>query len=163
MISLVYHPDERLLQPAQEVPEITAATATLAEQMITCMHDERGIGLAGPQIGHMERIFVVHVPEDEPRVFINPRIIAHSPEEGPYEEGCLSVPGVYADVIRPLAILVEGWDQTGAPLRVEADGLLARVILHEYDHLEGVLFFDHLSPRKRERLLRHYKTPQQEG
>ncbi len=160
MISLVYHPDERLLQRAVEVPRINEETADLAQQMVELMRLERGIGLAGPQIGRMERIFVVQVGEDDPRVFINPRIVAVSPEEGPYEEGCLSIPGVYADVTRPLAITVEGWDAAGSPLRIDAEGLLARVIQHEYDHLEGVLFFDHLSTRKRERLLRSYKPPE---
>ena len=127
--------------------------------MVETMREAKGIGLAGPQVGRMERLFVVQVPDDEPRVFINPRIVAASPEEGPYEEGCLSIPGVYADVQRPLAITVEAWDQHAKPLRLDADGILARVILHEYDHLNGVLFIDHLSQRRRERLLKNYRKP----
>jgi peptide deformylase len=127
--------------------------------MVEAMHGARGIGLAGPQIGRLERLFVVHVPDDEVRTFINPRITATSPDESKYEEGCLSIPGVYADISRPRAISVEAWDAEGTFFTLDAEGLLARVILHEYDHLEGTLFLDHLSTRRRERLLRTYRKP----
>lgn len=159
MISLVYHPDERLRHAAAPVEQIDGTTATLVQQMIKLMNDERGIGLAGPQVGHMFRIFVVQVGNEEPQEFINPQIVGESLERGGYEEGCLSIPGVYAEVKRPLAITVEAVDRSGRPFRRDADGLLARVILHEYDHLEGVLFIDHLSERRRERVLRGYHPP----
>lgn len=159
MLQLVYHPDDRLARVAEPLETISAETARLAEEMIETMHDARGVGLAGPQVGRMERLFVVHVPDDQPRVYINPRIVAISPDEGPYEEGCLSIPGVYAEVKRPLEITVEAWDAAGNAVRHDAGGLLARVILHEYDHLEGVLFLDHLSRRKQERLLKAYRPP----
>lgn len=142
------------------VPDVTEELSTLAQQMIETMHAAKGIGLAGPQVGRMDRLFVVHVPDDEPRVFINPRITAVSPDEGLYEEGCLSIPGVYADVKRPLEVTVEAWDETGAFFQLDANNILARVIQHEYDHLEGVLFFEHLSRRKQERLLRNYQKPE---
>ncbi len=129
--------------------------------MLETMHTARGIGLAGPQVGRMERLFVVHVPDDEPRVFINPRIVAASPDEGPYEEGCLSIPGVYADIRRPLEVTVEAIDADGKPFRLDAGGVLARVIQHEYDHLDGVLFIDKLTSRKRERLLKAYRKPEE--
>lgn len=148
------------MQPASEVEGVDGDLAAYAQEMIDTMHQAKGIGLAGPQVGRLERLFVVHVPDDEPRVFINPRIVAASPEEGPWEEGCLSIPGVYADVTRPLEITVEALDSGGNPFRMDADGLLARVIQHEHDHLDGVLFIDHLSRRRRERLLKHYRVPE---
>lgn len=159
MIPLVYYPDDRLLASAQPVGKIDGTTGQLIRQMIATMETNHGIGLAGPQVGVMERLFVVRVPDEEPLAFINPRIVAVSPDTGRYEEGCLSIPGVYADVTRPLEITVEAWDPGGTHFSLDATGLLARVIQHEYDHLEGVLFIDHLSTRKRERLLRAYRAP----
>ncbi|WP_103680202.1 peptide deformylase [Alkalispirochaeta sphaeroplastigenens] len=160
MISLVYHPDERLVTPAEPLAEINAGTEKLAAAMIQTMVQANGIGLAGPQVGKMERLFVVGLPDEPPLVFVNPRITARSPDEEKYEEGCLSIPGVYASVVRPRAIALEAWDTRGNPFSMEAEGLLARVILHEYDHLEGVLFLDHLTQRRRERLLRSYRKPE---
>ncbi len=162
MISLVYHPDERLQQKVEPVDNITGDVARLTDKMVTLMHDAKGIGLAGPQVSWMGRLFVVHVPDDKSRVFINPRIVAVSPDDGLYEEGCLSIPGVYADVRRPLAISVEAFDREGNPFSLDADGILARVIQHEYDHLEGVLFFERLTRRKQERLLKNYRKPGEE-
>ncbi len=159
MISLVFHPDERLVTPAKPLEKIDASTQELTTRMIETMQNSHGIGLAGPQVGRMERLFVVQVPEDEPRVFINPRITALSPDVGKYEEGCLSIPGVYADIKRPLALTVEAWDPRGKAFTLDAEGLLARVILHENDHLEGVLFIDYLPARRRERLMRSYRPP----
>lgn len=159
MLSLVYHPDERLTTTVEPVSEIDGELARFALEMVETLHDAHGIGLAGPQVGRMGRIFVVHVPSDDPRVFINPEIVAISPDEGMYEEGCLSIPGVWAEVSRPLAVTVEAYDERGVGFRLDAEGVLARVIQHEYDHLEGVLFFEHLSRRKRERLLRGYHPP----
>ena len=155
----MYHPDERLKTKAEEVADISDELVQLTREMVETMHAEKGIGLAGPQVGRMDRLFVVRVPEDDPRVFINPRIVAVSPDEGAYEEGCLSIPGVYADVRRPLEITVEAWDEQGHPFSLDAEGILARVIQHEYDHLEGILFFEHLTRRKQERLLRNYCKP----
>ena len=160
VIPLVYHPDQRLSLKAQPIEKINDELIALAREMIETMQTAKGIGLAGPQVGRMDRLFVVHVPDDEPRVFINPKIVAVSPEEGLYEEGCLSIPGVYADIKRPVEITVEAHDQAGREFRLDASGILARVIQHEYDHLEGVLFFEHLSRRKQERLLRYYTKPE---
>lgn len=163
VISLIYHPDDRLTTVAREVRDIGDDLVELTRDMVEAMHEARGIGLAGPQVGRLERLFVVHVPDDEPRVFINPRIVAASPDEGPYEEGCLSIPGVWADVRRPLEITVEAWNERGEAFRMDADGVLARVIQHEYDHLDGVLFIDHLTRRKRERLMKSYRKPGVDG
>jgi len=114
----------------------------LVVAMIDSMHVGDGIGLAGPQIGVEKRIFVCHVPDDDPRIFINPEIIATSQEIDPYEEGCLSIPGVYSEVMRPRAVTVP------------------RVIQHEIDHLKGILFIDHLTEKKRLRILSLYEKRQ---
>ena len=123
------------------------------KKMLDIIKSGRGVGLAGPQIGLMWRIFVTNLEGDGPRVFINPSIIGTSQETSKLEEGCLSVPGVWADVIRPAAVKVQAWNEKGRAFTLEAGGLLARVILHEYDHLEGVLFIDRLPEHKRKKLL----------
>ncbi|MDR3172682.1 MAG: peptide deformylase [Treponema sp.] len=153
--------NELLRGKAEPVNKIDDEIRETAEKMIDALHDGKGVGLAGPQVGLMKRIFVIHVEEDEPRVFINPSIIATSEETVKYEEGCLSIPGVWADVVRPRALRVQAWNERGRPFTLEADGILARVILHEYDHLEGVLFIDRLPSQKRERLLAKMKKVRQ--
>ncbi len=132
----------------------------LAVAMIDAMHESDGIGLAGPQVGVEKRIFVCHVPDDDPRIFINPDIIGTSEELSPYEEGCLSIPGVYSDVIRPVSITVQAWNLAGRPFKMTAEGILARVIQHEMDHLKGVLFIDHLNEKKRQRIITQYEKNQ---
>ncbi len=156
MLSIYTLPDEMLRRSSESIPEIDGEIESLAEQMIETMHTGNGIGLAGVQVGVTRRIFVVHVNRDKPRVFINPTIIETSVEESDYEEGCLSIPRVYADVRRPSAVRIQAWNERGRPFNLDAEGTLARVILHEYDHLNGVLFIDHLSERKKEKLLREY-------
>ncbi|MDR1429255.1 MAG: peptide deformylase [Spirochaetaceae bacterium] len=143
---------ELLRQKAGPVEEINGDIALLASGMIEAMHDGKGIGLAGPQVGVMKRIFVVHVEGDVPRVFINPSIVGTSEEQVKYEEGCLSIPGVYTDVIRSGTVKVQAWNEKGRRFILETEGILARVILHEYDHLEGVLFIDRISEVKRNRI-----------
>jgi peptide deformylase len=156
---LIYHPNELLNTRAVPVPDINAETRELAEEMMEIMKNADGIGLAGPQVGVLERLFVVKLPEDEPRVFINPQILETSLQTSVYEEGCLSIPGIYADLERSSAIRVQAWNERGRPFNLEADKMLARVILHENDHLNGVLFIDHLPEKKRDRILRKYSTP----
>jgi peptide deformylase len=145
--------NDLLRRKAEAVKDIDGEIVKITEEMIDTLHKQKGVGLAGPQIGLKKRIFVIHVEGDEPRVFINPSITATSQETLKYEEGCLSIPGVWADVVRPRAVRVQAWNEKGRPFTLETEGILARVILHEYDHLEGVLFIDRLSPRKRERIL----------
>jgi peptide deformylase len=142
-----------LRRKAEPVKTFDAELGKTTEGMIEALHAGKGVGLAGPQIGLLQRIFVVHIEGDVPRVFINPSIIETSPETAKYEEGCLSIPGVWADVIRPRTVKIQAWNERGRPFTLETDGILARVILHEYDHLEGVLFIDRLSEPKRNRVL----------
>ena len=156
MLSIYTLPDEMLRRGSDPIREIDGEIETLAQNMIEAMHLGNGVGLAGVQVGITKRIFVVHVNRDMPRVFINPAIIETSLEEVDYEEGCLSIPGVYADVRRPAAVRIQAWNERGRPFNLDAEGMLARVVLHEYDHLNGVLFIDHLTDRKRDKLLREY-------
>jgi peptide deformylase len=109
------------------------------------------------QVGELIRLFVTKVPKDSPRVFINPDILETSIEQESFEEGCLSIPGVNADVDRPSSVRVQAWNEKGRPFSLTAEGFLARVIQHEIDHLNGILFVDRLNPKKRSRLLAEYE------
>ncbi len=149
--------DEILRKVALPVVDIDGSMAALAKDMIDAMRIGRGVGLAGPQVGELKRIFVTQIDGDVPRVFINPSIIETSPELAEFEEGCLSIPGMYADVTRPAALRVQAWNERGRPFTIDAEGFLARVILHEYDHLEGTLFIDRLSEAKRNKVLSLYE------
>jgi peptide deformylase len=145
--------NELLRQKAAPVRKIGQEYIKIAEELFNILHAGKGVGLAGPQLGIMERIFAVHVEGDIPRIFINPSIIETSQETWKYEEGCLSIPGIYTDVIRPKAVKIQAWNEKGRPFTLETSGLMARVILHEYDHLDGVLFIDRISERKRNSIL----------
>jgi len=145
-----------LRNKAEPVRELDGETARIAREMLEVLRGQ-GVGLAAPQVGLAQRLFVTLAKDDEPRIFINPIITATSEEFGDYEEGCLSIPGIYADVTRPLALSVQAWNEKGKPFSLEAEGLLARVIQHEFDHLNGVLFIDHLSPLKRKRVIAAYE------
>ncbi|KGE70722.1 peptide deformylase [Spirochaeta lutea] len=157
MLDLVTLPDDRLHEVSNPVANIDGTLEKLVHDMIETMQLSKGIGLAGVQIGRMDRLFVVGVPDDKPRAFINPIITARSSELSDYEEGCLSIPGVYADVTRPESVQVTAWDEQGREFSLEASGLLARVIQHEYDHLDGTLFYEYLRPGSQKRLLRLYE------
>ncbi len=130
---------------------------TLVPRMFATMYEAPGIGLAAPQVGVNLRLAVVDLAADEvrnPLVLINPAIVGVSDEMVTREEGCLSVPGQYADVTRPALVKVRYHDLEGVQREIEADGLLATCLQHEIDHLDGVLFVDHLTPLKRNMLLR---------
>jgi peptide deformylase len=146
-----------LRQKAVPVTDIDKEIAHFSHEMLVAMHRNKGIGLAGPQVGALQRIFVVHIEGDIPRVFINPSIIKTSHELITLEEGCLSIPGIYADVRRPEYITIQAWNEKGHPITLDADGLLARVIQHEYDHLEGILFIDRLSEVKKKRIITQFE------
>ncbi|MDR2468374.1 MAG: peptide deformylase [Spirochaetaceae bacterium] len=148
---------ELLLRKAKAIDTIDERSVKMIEAMIETLHAEGGVGLAGPQVGVSERLFVIDIDGKTPRAFINPSILETSEDTVLIEEGCLSIPGVWAEVRRPRTVRVQAWNERGRPFTIEADGLLARVIQHEYDHLEGILFIDRISPVKRERLLVKYQ------
>ena len=149
--------NENLRQKALPVKKIGSEYLKIAEELINTLHAGEGVGLAGPQVGLLERIFAIHVEGDTPRIFINPSIVETSQETMKYEEGCLSIPGIYTDVVRPKAVKIQAWNERGRPFTMEATGMVARVILHEYDHLEGILFIDRVSEQKRNRLIAKYE------
>ena len=127
------------------------------DDMLDTMYAAPGIGLAAPQVGVLKRFFVVDVGEDDardPRFFINPEITGRSETKSVYEEGCLSLPKQFGDVERSDAVSLRYLDRTGTECSLDADGMLARCIQHELDHLDGILFVDHLSALKRRMILR---------
>lgn len=138
--------EEVLRQKAQPVEDINDEIRQLAKDMMETMIDADGVGLAAPQIGRSIRMFVIKADDDIERVFINPQIIKTSNEVGPYDEGCLSIPQVYETIVRPLAVTVQAYDENGKRFTLDADGLLARCIQHENDHLDGVLYIDRGDP-----------------
>ncbi|OQW43391.1 MAG: peptide deformylase [Proteobacteria bacterium SG_bin5] len=156
-------PDPRLRTISAPVPEVTDATRALIDDMFDSMYAARGIGLAAIQIGEPQRILVIDLQEEQdeegkpiraPRVFINPEILETSEERSVYTEGCLSVPDQYADVERPARCRARWLDAEGGRHEEEMDGLLATCLQHEMDHLEGIIFVDHLSRLKRDMLLK---------
>ncbi len=156
---------EVLRKPAEEVKEIDEELRLLIADMFETMYDAEGIGLAAPQVGLSRRVMVVDVREEgsEPLALVNPRIVEASPETDKGEEGCLSIPGISAVVERPARVVVEALDPEGRSLRIEGEGLLARCLQHEIDHLDGILFIDRLSPLKRNMLVRKWKrSPERE-
>ncbi|MBU0936119.1 MAG: peptide deformylase [Spirochaetes bacterium] len=148
---------EVLRAKAEAVTDFDDALRATLQTMFDTMQWGHGIGLAAPQVGIGQRFFVTSIDDDKPRVFINPEIVLTSPELSSYEEGCLSIPGAYAKLDRPGLIKVQAWNEKGRPFTLEAEGLLARVIQHELDHLNGVLFTDRLPERIRERVLTQYE------
>jgi peptide deformylase len=155
--------NELLKQKAVKIDSFNSEIEDLSRQMIEILIANKGIGLAGPQIGVMKRIFVVCSSDNTGTVFINPSIIETSHKTHKFEEGCLSIPGIYANVIRSESIKVQAWNEKGRPFTLEADGLLARVILHEYDHLEGIIFLDRIPESKRKKLIEKFEKTNAKG
>ena len=157
-------PDPRLRQISQPVDQVDDALRALMDDMLETMYDAPGIGLAAIQVGVPKRVIVMDLAregeEPEPRYFVNPEIVNPSAETSPYEEGCLSVPAFYEEVERPAQCTVRFLDYDGKEQILEAEGLLAVCIQHEMDHLEGILFIDHLSRLKRDRILKKLKKEQ---
>ncbi len=145
-----------LREKALPVEQITDEIKALAAEMIRTMYKEEGVGLAAPQVGKNIRMFVADDGSGA-QVFINPQIIGTSAELAEMEEGCLSVPGVYEKVSRPASVKVQAQDENGKRRVIDARGYLARIIQHEYDHLEGILFIDKLANEKRERIERAFQ------
>lgn len=134
--------EDILRQKAEPVPEVNDEIRKLVADMFETMEEYDGVGLAGPQVGKKLRLFVAIADDEIKRVFINPQIIKTSQETSDYDEGCLSIPQVYETINRPKEVTVQALNENGRPFTLEADGLLARIIQHEYDHLEGILYID---------------------
>jgi len=151
-------PDPRLKAVAKDVDKVDAGVRALIDDMLETMYDADGIGLAAIQIGVAQRVIVMDLDQKEgkrkPRAFVNPKILWASDETATFEEGCLSVPEIWDEVERPAKIRVEYLDRDGKTQTLEADGLLADCLQHEMDHLNGILFIDHLSRLKRSIALR---------
>src|SRR3954447_9200674 len=163
ILPIIETPDPFLRRKSSPVEEITPELGTLIDDMFETMYEAPGIGLAAIQVGVPKRILVIDLQEPkeeggepvrDPRVFINPEILRASDQEVPYTEGCLSVPDQYAEVDRPDRIRARWLDLDGKTHEEEIEGLLATCLQHEMDHLEGILFIDHLSRLKREMILK---------
>ena len=160
-MKVLYLGEESLRCPSKAVEQIDTELRELIRNMFITMEEDKGIGLAAPQVGENIRLFIVKIDDGIERVFINPQIIATSEQQCSYEEGCLSIPNIYASVIRPEAITIQYKDMNGRRKTMQASGLLARVIQHEYDHLEGILFIDRLSEKERDALVAKFAKRQE--
>lgn len=158
LMPIITAPDPRLKVRSEAVGTVDDAVRKLLDDMLASMYAAPGIGLSAIQVGVTKRVIVTDVAaDDEPRVplfLVNPRIVRFSDDMALYNEGCLSLPEHYAEIERPEGITVEYLDRDGAPRSLDAGGLLSRCIQHEMDHLDGILFVDHLSAIKRNMILR---------
>lgn len=156
---ILIHPDPRLKKTCDPVTEFDKALAALADDMLETMYDAPGIGLAAPQIGVMNQLLVMDCVKEEggtpePMALVNPKVVWESEERNVYEEGCLSIPGQYADVERPKMVRVQWQGLDGTAHEEEFDELWATCVQHEIDHLNGTLFIDYLKPLKRQMITR---------
>lgn len=154
--NIIYLNDDRLRQKAKKVTRFTPGLKTLGQDMLETMRHHQGVGLAGPQIGVMQRIFVAEIPESRAEeeeshpqsspsyILINPEIVKTSIDVAEGQEGCLSIPGMQGLVERPVWVEVKAQNVNGKKFKLKVDGLLARIFLHEIDHLNGALFIDHI-------------------
>jgi peptide deformylase len=157
-LPIITAPDPRLKRVAKPVEQVDDGVRRLLDDMLETMYDAPGIGLAAPQVGVLKRVIVIDIArQDEdpaPLRLANPEVIWESEETGVYEEGCLSLPEHYAEVVRPAKVKVRFLDYENEIREIAAEGLLATCIQHEIDHLDGVLFVDHISALKRNMILR---------
>ncbi len=153
-------PDKRLRLKSESVKRIDAGIRKLVDDLFETMYGAPGIGLAAIQIGVAKRVFTADLSkkdeEHEPQVFINPEITWKSAEKSKYEEGCLSIPEIYEEVERPTQVKVKYLDLDGKEREIEASGLMATCLQHEIDHTNGVLFIDHISKLKRDRIVKKF-------
>jgi peptide deformylase len=161
--SIITLPDSRLRVKCEPVPEVDDSVRALMDDMLETMYDAPGIGLAAIQIAVMKRVLVIDVAKRgdeassaEPICVANPEILWASEETASYEEGCLSIPEYYEEVVRPARVRVGYLDRDNKRQEIEADGILATCLQHEIDHLNGVLFIDHISRLKRERVVKKF-------
>jgi peptide deformylase len=157
--SILLHPDPRLKKVAKPVDDLSDDLRLLADDMLSTMYEAPGIGLAAPQIGVLDRLIVLDCVKEEgeksrPLVMFNPKVVASSDDLNTYEEGCLSLPDLYADVTRPKVVDVEWMDRDGNARSETFDGLWATCVQHEVDHLDGKLFIDYLKPLRRQMMTR---------
>ena len=157
---IIILPDKRLRSVSKPVAKISEEIRTLVADMFETMYEAPGIGLAAIQVGVPSRVVVMDLSKRdttaEPKVFINPEITWSSEEKSPYEEGCLSIPEIHEDVERPARVKVKYLDLDGNSHQEDAEGLFATCIQHEVDHLNGVLFIDHISKLKRNRIIKKF-------
>ena len=157
---IIILPDKRLRQISDPVKTVDADVRALIDDMFETMYEAPGVGLAAVQVGVLKRVITADTAKKDepkqPRALLNPEIIWSSEEKGTYEEGCLSIPEYYEEVERPLQVKVRYMDLDGKMQEIEADGLLATVLQHEIDHINGVLFIDHISKLKRDRVIKKY-------
>ena len=158
---LIILPDPILRQVSTPVERVDAGLRRFADDMLETMYDAPGIGLAAIQVGEPIRMLVIDLSKDEedkaPQVFINPEVLSSSDVRSLYEEGCLSIPDYYAEVERPASVRVKYLDRDGKEHEVLAEGLLATCLQHEIDHLNGVLFIDHISRLKRDMVMKKFR------
>lgn len=158
ILNIIEAPDPRLKIKAKPVKEVDARIRQLLDDMVETMHAAPGIGLAGPQVGEGLRLLVIDIARDgqpsKPMKIVNPEIVWASEELLPWEEGCLSLPDQFAEVLRPAEVKVRYLDENGAKQEMHAKGVLSVCVQHEIDHLEGVLFVDHISALRRNMILR---------
>ncbi|MEM6305288.1 MAG: peptide deformylase [Pseudomonadota bacterium] len=157
--TILLHPDPRLKKVASPVADLSDDLRKLGDDMLETMYKAPGIGLAAPQVGVLERVIVLDCEKAEdaeprPIIMYNPEVVAASDAQNTYEEGCLSLPDLYADVTRPEAVDVRWIDRDGNPQQESFDGLWATCVQHEIDHLDGKLFIDYLKPLKRQMMTR---------
>ena len=153
-LEILRFPDPRLNTVARPVTEVDARVRRLVDDMLESMYDAEGVGLAATQVDVHERVIVIDTSDrhDQPRVLINPELVARSDEMSLSDEGCLSVPEIYDKVQRHSRVTVRALDRDGRPCEFEAEGLLAVCVQHEMDHLMGKVFVEYLSPLKRDRI-----------
>jgi peptide deformylase len=164
---LVILPDAQLRAVSTPVPRVDDAVRRLADDMLETMYKAPGIGLAAIQVGVPLRLVTIDVSREgedkRPQVFVNPEVVWHSDDTSVYEEGCLSIPDFYEDVERPSRVKVRYMTLAGEIAEVDADGILATCLQHEIDHLNGVLFIDHISRLKRDRVVRKFTKQARTG
>lgn len=165
---IILLPDEKTLrQVSKSVQQVDAAARSVFDDMLETMYDAPGIGLAAIQIGVAQRMMVIDLSKEgdakKPLFLVNPDIVWTSEEESDYEEGCLSIPDFYEMVQRPKEVKVQFLDRHGEPTEIHATGLLATCLQHEIDHLNGILFIDHISRLKRDRVIKKFQKADKLG
>jgi peptide deformylase len=157
MLGIITMGDNLLKKKSVPIKNFDGSLNKLIEEMFDSLSAAKGVGLAAVQVGELVRLFVTKAPKDSHRVFINPEILETSIEQEDFEEGCLSIPGINADVTRPSSVRIQAWNEKERPFNLTAEGYLARIIQHELDHLNGILFIDHLDKKIKEQMIEDYE------